>query len=248
METTAGPSGSWCLVAPRHQIMVTDGRGQFSGKTCVERIDHMGSDDSVVNAARVSFDRSAEHFSEESNVRLLNFLARENHWSPFAHTSVSMRFSAPIFISRQFVKHQVGFAWNEVSRRYVTTNIEFFVPETWRGAPANRKQGSDLSKQTPVWGNVEALQAYTQSVGSALDQYEHLLAEGVCPEQARSVLPLSMMTEWIWTGSLMAWRRFYDLRGDEHAQAECWPYADTVGEVCSSLFPHSWDALDRARE
>ena len=164
----------------------------------VSYVDHMGSDSSVVDAARVSFDKIADNYTEEQNKKLISYLANHNHWSPFAHTSISLRIKAPIFLGRQLAKHQVGGAWNEVSRRYVDSEPEFYFPSAYRLRAENKKQGSsdvevDLNKSIACPRSLTLL---------ALKQYELLLKAEVCPEQARMILPQNTMTEWIWTGSV----------------------------------------------
>lgn len=208
----------------------------------VNLVDSMGSDADICDAARVSFDKSAENYSDEQNERLIRYLAKHDHWTPFAHVTLKFRFRAPIFIARQFVKHQVGFVWNEVSRRYVDTDPWFFIPETWRKRPDNLKQGSVAEGAVPVVGT-DLETKYIHKMREHARDYKDLRMSGVCPEQARMILPQCMMTEWIWTGSLMSWVRFVKLRGDSHAQAECWPYAEQVNHVIYNAFPKSYRAF-----
>lgn len=226
----------------------------------VELVDRMGTDLTVVNAARVSFDKEsvwewtvAEHrgdiqqaFLSEADTKLIAYLAKHNHWSPFAHTSIQLRIKAPIFVARQLVKHQVGGVWNEVSRRYVDSEPEFFFPEVWRGRPTNgMKQGSSgmvgsMSydpRQTP---NDEA----RVLCEDALRVYNELLTSGVAPEQARMILPQNMMTEWYWTGSLMFFARVCKERLAPGAQAETAEVARLISAIVSPLFPVSWAALN----
>lgn len=213
---------------------------QTKEEPIVELVDRMGDDEAVCDAARVSMAKTAYHFSVEQNNRLIRYLADHNHWSPFSHCYVKMRFSAPIFIARQLQKHQVGFAWNEVSRRYVSTNPSFWIPTAYRSKADNVKQGS--SSETHE--NSGAFVANTViACRKAFDLYTSMVEEGVCPEQARMVLPQSMMTEWIWSGSLYAWSRMYNLRADSHAQREVQAYAAEVGTICGKLFPVSWQEL-----
>tara|TARA_R110001632_G_scaffold37618_1_gene95133 strand:+ start:29402 stop:30082 length:681 start_codon:yes stop_codon:yes gene_type:complete len=207
----------------------------------VELIDKMGSDLAVCDAARVSFDKNAHQYSIESNTSLIGYLAKHDHWSPFAHCMLKFRFRAPIFVARQFQKHVVGFAWNEVSRRYVSNDPWFFVPDTFRKRPASMKQGSVTEGAIPVEGDV--LVAYKDQIREHSKDYKAMLTQEICPEQARMFMPQSMMTEWIWTGSLMAWARFVKLRSHSHAQAECWPYAESVQHCLSNNFPLSSQAL-----
>lgn len=284
----------------------------------VELIDHMGSDLSVVNAARVSFDKQskwqyescsteeeAEAFAEanrgwidydyiysdrwmghypvkylkEADKRLIQFLARgmttddfatlvgtlgsswldetaegdrrvidllwqwrrnPTHFTPFAHPHVTFRCKAPIFVARQLEKHQVGFTWSEVSRRYVDSEPEFYTPEVWRKRAEKVKQGS--SEEAVDGGKF--LIDYGLALHYADRAYRHALEDGVCPEQARMVLPQSMMTEWIWTGSLYGWANVYNQRKPgSHAQREVWPFAQAIADHMARLFPVSWEAL-----
>lgn len=203
----------------------------------VEYLDHFGSDLSVVNAARVSFDKEHEEFDWKTDRGLIKYLAKHNHWSPFAHVSASFRVKAPIFVARQLVKHTVGFSWNEVSRRYVDNEPEFYLPEVWRKRADNVKQGSS-EEAAPI------SQAMPRSITQAsLDTYKAMLQQGVCPEQARMVLPQNTMTEWIWTGTLYAWARMCQLRMDSHTQQETQRVAQSVNQTMQSLFPVSWEYL-----
>ena len=201
----------------------------------------MGSDDLVVDAARVSFSKTAGMYSVEQNAKLIKYLWKHNHWTPFGHPQLTFHFYAPIFIARQFVKHQVGFVWNEESRRYIDSAPWFFIPETFRKRPDSMKQGSTNEGEIPVTDAVEA-DVVARAKEAALD-YKVLLARGVAPEQARMFLPLNMMTEWYWTGSLAAWLRFIHLRDDDHAQAECRPYAQAVAAVIKERFPLTYGAV-----
>lgn len=208
----------------------------------VEYVDHMGSDINVVNAARVSFAKESQEFDPEKDEKLINYLAKHNHWSPLAHTSISIRIKAPIFMARQFVKHQIGLVWNEESRRYIDDTPEFYFPDNVRGRPVNAKQGS-----TDVEWDHADLMAITESFHEAtekgLREYEFLLSKGVAPEQARMLLPQNTMTNWIWTGSLVAFARVCKLRLDSHAQAEAQDLASRISDVVSPLYPVSWKAL-----
>lgn len=201
----------------------------------VEYMDHLGSDLTVVNAARVSFDKEHEEFDHESDRKLIRYLAKHNHWSPFAHCSATFRVKAPIFVARQLVKHTVGFSWNEVSRRYVDSEPEFYIPEAFRTRAENVKQGS--SEETITSG------ICWYSTQSALVHYQEMLLEGICPEQARMVLPQNTMTEWIWTGTLFAWARMCQLRLDSHTQKETRDVAAPISRHMASLFPTSWEFL-----
>ena len=231
----------------------------------VTLVDHMGSDLSVVNAARVSFDKESEwEFDNrdgeiittlsDKDANLIKYLAANNHWSPFAHTSVQFRIKAPIFVARQLVKHQVGLVWNEVSRRYVDSPPEFWLPEVWRGRPeGSMKQGSSgrvpQNKQYEMtlpngWhfrGSIDQLVDLNTTF--SLMTYRTLIEQGVAPEQARMILPQNTMTEWIWTGSLMAFARVCKLRLDPHAQEETREIAALIAEHMATLFPVSWKEL-----
>jgi len=204
----------------------------------VEMIDKMGTDLSVVNAARVSYAKIKGQF-EDKDTKLISFLAKHGHWSPFAHASLSFRIRAPIFVARQLVKHQVGLSWNEVSRRYVSYEPELYKIDEWRGRPVDSKQGSsgtielsDLAKLT-----------YSKMMEGCKILYDQLLSEGVAPEQARAVLPQSMMTEWIWSGTLYAFARVCNLRCKPDVQKETREVADKIDYHCSQYFSVSWPAL-----
>ena len=224
----------------------------------VDHVDHMGSDLSVVNAARVSFDKQSEwlvHFDygadkglilSEADTKLIAYLAKHNHWSPFAHTSIQLRVKAPIFVARQLVKHQVGGVWNEVSRRYVDSEPEFYFPDVWRGRPTDgAKQGSSgVIDRMDGYGGESSVQAYAHTtVSDYLSVYSDMIAAGVAPEQARMILPQNTMTEWIWTGSLMFFARVCAQRLDPHAQAETSEVARQIADIVRPLFPVSWLAL-----
>ena len=212
----------------------------------VDLIDKMGSDLSVVNAARVSFAKKSDwdhsipfaegNILKDSDVKLIKYLAKHNHWSPFAHASIQFRVKAPIFVARQLVKHQVGLVWNEISRRYVDSEPEFYIPKVWRKRPAeNIKQGSDES-ETIEYGITGTMSFVEQT-------YKNLLNEGVAPEMARMVLPQSMYTEWYWSGTLYAFARVCNLRCKPDAQKETQMVADQIDVLAKELFPNSWEAL-----
>lgn len=220
----------------------------------VELVDFMGSDLSVVNAARVSFDKQSEwecHVLDtyeggpvqtvqklsEADKKLINYLAKHNHWTPFGHAQVSMRVKAPIFVARQLVKHQVGLVWNEVSRRYVSDTPQVYYPSAFREAPTDgAKQGS--SSTTTMQFTLD----YERQCADAVELYEKMLAVGIAPEEARMVLPLSSYTEWVWSGSLAAWLRIIKLRVDPHAQSQTRQYGIAFAEVIKELFPISYEA------
>lgn len=225
-------------------MIITDGWNKEE-ITPVELIDTMGNDDAICDAARVSFHKEASNFTPEQNGRLLRYLARHDHWSPFAHGMLKFRFRAPMFIARQFQKHVVGFAWNEVSRRYVDDPPTFWVPDYLRRRPDNMKQGSVMDDALPVEGEIWE-EIKERHKNAALD-YRAMINKGVCPEQARAFLPQATMTEWIWTGSLQAWARFIHLRGDDHAQKECHEYATLVYDAAYRAFPAATTALRETR-
>lgn len=206
----------------------------------VEYIDHMGSDDSVVRAARVSFDKAPELYTAEENARLIAYLARHGHEIPFAHTAITLRVRAPVAVRAQAFRHKVGFVESEQSRRYISSTPGFFVPE-FRAKAENVKQGSgellDDEKQEKL------RETYVAFMQGAQVIYHSFLDMGVAPEQARFLLPQGMMTEWVWTGSLLAFARFYRLRSDAHAQKEIQDLAHEVGAIIADLFPVSWKAL-----
>ena len=221
-------------------MLISDG-WKVESVNPVEVIDWMGNDNAICDAARVSFHKKAEMFSVDKNASLLEYLARHDHWSPFAHGMLKFRFRAPIFIARQFQKHTVGFAWNEVSRRYVDDDPTFWVPKTLRKRPPNMKQGSVAEGEIDVTGQV--FLNIVEPYADAVREYRDMLKTGICPEQARAFLPQSMMTEWIWTGSLQAWSRFVKLRADDHAQAECHEFAHAVRQSMYDYFPLATNAL-----
>lgn len=208
----------------------------------VKHLLKMGSDDTVVDAARVSFAKEASNYTPDQNVKLITYLAKHKHWSPFAHCTLQFHIKAPIFVARQLAKHQVGFAWNEVSRRYVDYKPTFWSPHNqWRGRAENKKQGS---ANELVRDNLIAQEHYDEAMHYVQLSYELLLACDVCPEQARAVLPQSMMTEWYWTGSLYGFNRVCQLRLDPHAQDECRQVALAISDCCAKAFPISWMALN----
>jgi len=260
-------------------------------------IDHMGSDLSVVNAARVSFGKTSTEFTEK-DAGLIQFLARgctsgdweklveeitdkgvsqayddyalhpvteeecddldrelrellnhvknmPTHWTPFGHTAITLHIKAPIFVARQLGKHQVGMVWNEVSRRYVTDEPEFFYPDIWRNKAENVKQGS-ADTANKYWNHGKGtgyLDRLYEQMDDLYDLYQKMMDDGVCPEQARMVLPQSMYTEWYWTGNLYSFANVYIQRTDSHAQREVQEVARQIGEIIKPLFPVSWEAL-----
>ena len=200
----------------------------------VTYIDHMGSDLSVVNAARVSFGKTHKAMTE-GDTKLIHYLAKHKHMSPFGHAFASFHVKAPIFVARQLVKHKF-LRWNEISRRYVDDDPEFYIPDQWRGRADDKKQGSGtaLADQDIHIGT-------TQRIVFML--YESMLKKGVCPEQARMVLPQNTMTEWYWSGSLDAFSDMCNLRCKEDTQFETSQAAQCISQAMSNLFPLSWEAL-----
>ena len=229
----------------------------------VTLMDHMGDDLSVVNAARVSFGKRIEYNDDEwqdvgydswlgqipilrdGDVKLIKYLAKHNHWSPFGHASMQFHIKAPVFVARQLVKHQVGLVWNEISRRYVSDEPEFYTPEVWRGSAENKKQGSSDEEIdiNPSDRREQMVDDYQQVLKSAKWTYEELLRKGVCPEQARMVLPQSMMTEWYWSGTLYAFASICNLRCKPAVQLETQIIANQIDEQARKMFPVSWEAL-----
>ena len=206
----------------------------------VELVDVMGTDATVSNAARVSFNQHKKEFDEKDE-KLIKYLATHNHWTPFAHPQITLRVKAPISIRTQLFKSKVGFTENEVSRRYVSTEPEFYDPQ-WRSKPTNgAKQGSEDFMEQPS-AQIATIQ-YGRVMDHALKAYNSLLKRGVAPEQARFVLPQGMYTEWYWTGSLAAYARVYKLRIDSHSQWEVQEYAKAISNIIRSLFPVSWKCL-----
>lgn len=209
-------------------------------------IDWMGNDLSVVNAARVSFGKRKEEFDEAKDTRLINYLARHRHMSPFGHCFASFHVRAPVFVARQLVKHKF-LRWNEVSRRYVTDPPQLYEvnhlnpSQGWRQQSADKKQGS--APEQPVTVLPELQDAITNTYRQSLDAYHSLLDAGVAAEQARMVLPQSMMTEWIWSGSLDAFSDMCNLRLEDHAQYETKVIALQISNQMGQIYPVSWAAL-----
>lgn len=209
----------------------------------VEYLDHMGSDLAVVNDARVSFSKWHNEFQEPSDRKLLNYLADHDHWSPYSHSFVKFRITAPVFVARQLVKHHVGFSWNEESRRYVKHEPTFWEP-VFRSAAANKKQGSGGQIVGPRAAAADWI--YRSAIRGSAYAYRALLNLGVAEEQARAVLPVAHNTTWIWTGSIAGWHRVAKLRLDSHAQKECAEIVKPIADQVRTLFPVAWDALENA--
>lgn len=227
-----------------------------------EYVDHLGSDLTVVNSARVSFAKESQ-FEEkpleylgsevkkvlpEADQKLIKYLAKHAHWTPFSHPQITLRETVPIFVARQRFKHMVGFTYNEVSRRYVDDTPEFFAPQNWRSRPdGSVKQGSGSDVINNInWGmndNADIRHVYDSHCNYARNLYECMVEQGVAPEQARMVLPQSMYTSYYVTGSLAAFARAYTQRIDAHAQVEIQDLAKQWGEIIAPLYPVSWKAL-----
>jgi thymidylate synthase (FAD) len=234
----------------------------------VTYIDHMGTDLSVVNAARVSFgkksdwDRTSKYYTDaeaggysvflriyESDSKLIKYLAKHNHHSPFNHTYITMHVKAPIFVARQLVKHKF-MPWNEISRRYVDDEPEFYIPEVWRAKAEDRKQGSHST--LGIYNEDDEVLEHgpyftvKDCMGLPLELYNTMIKNGVAPEQARMVLPQNIYTEWYWSGTLHAWASMYNLRSKEDTQYETRLIANQCGEILAPLFPVSWKELTNA--
>lgn len=228
----------------------------------------MGTDLSVVNAARVSFSKTSDWEYEvveevdvdtrtitehkvpkklkDTDIKLINFLARNNHWTPFAHTSLTLHLKVPIFVARQLHKHQVGGVVNEVSRRYIDSDPEFYFPEKWRKRHENKKQGSHEDQfvdKIVMINTIATDDVVRECCNIALKIYRSMLEAGVCPEQARMILPQNMYTEFYWTGSLVFFARICGLRLKPDAQLETRIVAEQIHNICSKEFPVSWTAL-----
>lgn len=244
----------------------------------VELVDYMGSDLSVVNSARVSFNKKSKAKSselrkisfygsgetlveiptlKERDEKLIRYLARHQHWTPFAHTCVTFHIKAPMFVARQLQKHQIGLVWNEVSRRYIKEEPEFYIPEEWRYQADNVKQGSsdecikteDLDTKIKKEYNNEndllddLVLTPSEIAEDSKSTYKALLDIGICPEQARMVLPQNTYTEWYWTGSLFAFARVCKLRCAKDTQKETRDVANEILSLCSEIYPVSWKYL-----
>ena len=214
---------------------------------------HMGNDLTVCNAARVSFGKETEWDYEESDAysfkqhlktkdrKLIQYLAKHKHISPFGHCFASFHIKAPVFVARQLVKHKF-LRWNEISRRYVDSEPEFYMPRSWRGRSEDKKQGS-----SGEWYDEDTDISVGYCYTACLDTYKELLDEGICPEQARMVLPQSMMTEWYWSGSLDAFADMCKLRCAPDTQAETQEVANKISIQMHKLFPVSWMALAKGQ-
>ena len=216
-------------------------------------VDHMGTDLSVVKAAKVSFadDSEVQHFITDieakglgcrSHAALIRYLAKHYHWTPFSHTAITLRMRAPLPIRTQCFKHKVGFVENEESRRYISSEPTFHVPDVFRGVPTEgAKQGSSGPLSVPL--QAAMTETFTMHNQVCLSAYNKALSTGVCPEQARLLLPQGTNVNWYWTGNLAAFSRFYTQRTDPHAQKEIAELAEEVATILTELYPISWAAL-----
>lgn len=217
----------------------------------VNVVDSMGTDFRIFEAAKATLGGGTEsNFNavETDPTRLINFLAKERHVTPFRHPQITLECEAPIAIARQLGKHQVGFSWNERSMRYRDSVIDVFTPDMFRGRPDHLHEGStdvdvgskNISTDHVIW-TVE--KEYELAIKTALSSYETLLKAGLAPEQARFVLPQGMITRWFWTGSLYGFYEVYRQRSSEHAQYEVRDFADQLDTLMTELFPIAWTAL-----
>lgn len=212
----------------------------------VELIDSAGGDLSIVNSARVSFDKESNYDPEEENGlclrdrKLIKYLADHQHMTPFRHNFIQLRCSVPLFLARQLMKHQAGLTWNEVSRRYVDETPEFHIPNEWRSRP---KDGIKQGSGEPVGCQSYISAIYGKYIEGCKGYYNELLTQGVAPEMARMVLPQSMMVDFIWSGNLLAFSHVYNLRSGEGAQVEAKEFAELLSKEIASEFPVGWEAL-----
>jgi len=211
----------------------------------VDFINSMGDDKTVVDSARVSFNKDMvkgkiEYDCTPTDEKLIRYLAEHGHWSPFSHCYATFKIAAPVFVARQLIKHQVGLAWNEISRRYVDTPPDFWYPSSWRERAENKKQGLTSHE---IFGNTWINEKYYAAINTCKKTYEEMLKANVCPEQARAILPQSMITKWYWSGSLYAFARVCNLRLQEDAQTETRWIAEAIAEHMQDIFPISWKYL-----
>lgn len=209
------------------------------GISKVELIDRMGSDLTVVNCARVSLDKHHDEF-EESDTKLINYLAKHNHWTPFGHPMLQFRIKMPLFVAREWYRHNVGIVRNEVSRRYVNSTPQFYYPTKWRTKPDKSiKQGSGGEHPDSLaW-----YEGVLDLTSDCISVYTDMIEDGIAPEMARMILPQNMYTEFYETASLYAYARICKLRIAPDAQQETRKYAEAVSELIEPLFPVSWRAL-----
>ena len=216
--------------------------------TKVELLDSMGNDNTIANTARVSFadfsnwNELPKGYTETKRDNLLRYLADHEHTAPFRHAQITVRCSAPIAIARQLMKHQIGMVWSEESRRYISTEPAMFVPREFRSKPVNgAKQGS--GKALTWYMALAPVVALLQSQIHAVNTYNGLISYGICPEQARLVLPVAQEVTWIWTGSLAAFAHMYLLRTGAGAQVEATEFAELLHPILLERFPKSWEVL-----
>ena len=224
----------------------------------IKFVDKMGDDFRVFEAAKATLGGEEESGfvrGETDPSRLINFLAREKHITPFCHPHVTFECEAPIAIARQLGKHQVGFRWNERSMRYKDSVIDVYVPDMFRGRPDNLHSGSadidvgenyaseEYYSYDDEYTHLTISQTYSLAIKTAVEHYNELVDAGLAPEQARFVLPQGMITRWIWTGSLYGWYEVWRQRSSEHAQYEARLFASQLDTHMSSLFPIAWEAL-----
>lgn len=221
---------------------MSDSRISVLDKGYVELINHMGDDLSVANAARASFQKRHDEL-DESDKRLIAFLVREGHTSPFRHQFVTFEVKAPLMVARQWWKYVVGSdhtmdGWNEVSRRYVSMEPEFYIPKTWRSVPENKKQGSGA--EVPYLVAQEADVRIRAIVERAVSDYDWALENDICAEQARGFLPAYFMyTNWWWSASLQSVLHFLNQRLADDAQKEIQEYAVAILQLVKPYFPNS---------
>jgi thymidylate synthase (FAD) len=206
----------------------------------VELIDSAGGDLSVVNSARVSFNKESKEITG-ADERLIKYLAKHRHDTPFRHNFIQLRCSVPLFLARQLMKHQAGLTWNEESKRYVDDIPAIYYPDEWRERPEKSiKQGSGKRhKYTPRWSRF-----YEAHMQESLDMYRDMIRDGIAPEMARMVLPQSMMVNFIWSGNLLAFYHVWNLRSGEGAQEEAQLFAELLREAIEPEFPIAWAALE----
>ncbi len=215
----------------------------------IEYLDHCGTDESIANSARVSFgdfqnwNEIPDGYSKERCDKLITYLGKHKHTSPFRQNSITIRCKAPIFLTRQLMKHQSGLTWNEESRRYIDSEPEFFEVSEWRARPdGGIKQGSSDKTVDKIW-STPIEQCYSTIINNCFSVYNEMLKAGVAPEMARMVLPQSMMVNWVWTGNLLAFSHLYNLRIKENAQKEARDFAKLLDGVIKPLFPVAWESL-----
>jgi len=207
----------------------------------VELIDSSGGDLSIVNSARVSFNKESKEVTANDE-RLINYLARHRHDTPFRHNFIHLRCSVPLFLARQLMKHQAGLTWNEESKRYVDTTPDFYMPRDWRSRPDESiKQGSgDVHKNSERW-----YRYYEAHIEECVHIYEGMIKDGIAPEMARLVLPQSMFVNFIWSGNLLAFYHVYNLRSGEGAQEEAKVFAKLLKQAIEPAVPIGWAALEK---